>query len=163
MENDPLLIVRRVMPVDLRGVTELLVERQRNLLGGQEPDVDRVRNAAQAALEHPGVLAVGAYHEGQPGFAHGKLVGLLLMHLLVSVEDLGEVGWIETLYVRPPYRKRGLAERLLGQSLDFAGARGLRRLEVEFWEQHETEAATHLYRKHGFELVRRSRMSRAAG
>lgn len=161
MEIDPkLLIVRRVMPVDLRGLTELLVERQR--AREANPDADQIRNIAQAALEHPSVLVVGAYHEGQPGFAHGKLVGFLMMHVQISFEDLGEIGWIGTLFVRPPYRRRGLADRLLQQALPFAEARGLRRINLEFSDEHETEAATHLYRKHGFDLVRRSRMTRAS-
>jgi len=161
MDNADQLIVRRVMPVDLRGVAELLVERHGRR--GSVADEEKIHQVAQAALEHPGVLFVGAYHEGQPGFAHGKLVGLLTMHLLVSIEDLGEIGWIETLYVRPPYRRRGLAQRLLDQALSWAEARGLRRVDVEFWEKHDAAAAQRLYGNRGFELVRRSRMSRALG
>jgi GNAT superfamily N-acetyltransferase len=159
MDTDPQLIVRRVMPVDLRGVTQLLVERRG--VRGSAPDEEKIHQVAQAALESPSVLIVGAYHEGQPGFAHGKLVGLLIMHNLVSIEDLGEVGWIETLFVRPAYRRKGLAKRLLTQALGWGEARGLRRMDVEWTEAHDTAAADHLYRTQGFDLVRRSRMTRA--
>jgi ribosomal protein S18 acetylase RimI-like enzyme len=158
MDNDPLLIVRRVLPVDVRGVVGLLVERHGRR--GSSADETDIHKVVLAALEHPGVLIAGAYHEGQPGFAHGKLVGLVTMQTLVSIEDLGEVGWIETLYVRPQYRRRGLARRLLEQALAWGEARGLRSIDVEFSEQHDTEAADRLYRNHGFELIRRSRMTR---
>ena len=158
LPSDPNLVVRRVLPVDLRVCAELLVEQLHGR--GREVSPEPVRNAVQSALEEAQrVLVVGAYHEGQPGFAHGKMVGVLLMNVLLSVEHAGEVGWIETLYVRSAYRRLALASRLLEQALIWSRTRGLRRLDVEVSEEHEKDAAEQLYRAKGFELIRRSRMT----
>jgi ribosomal protein S18 acetylase RimI-like enzyme len=160
MTTEPQLIVRRVGGVDLRAATELLVQQQRAY--GREIDADRLRPIVQAALEDSDrILVIGAFHEGLPGFAHGKMVGVLLMSVLVSLQHAGEVGWIEELYVRDDYRRRGLGERLLAMALEWAGGRGLRALDLEVAvEGHNLEAAEHLYFKNGFVRVRRTRLSK---
>ncbi len=154
------LIVRQVMPVDLRATAELLVHsfRQR----GHTIDAGQVRNAVQAVLEDSQrVLVIGAYHENQPGFAHGKMVGILVMNVLTRVELAGQVGWIETLFVRPDYRRHGLGERMLKQALDWSAARGLRGLDLEVGDGSDPEAAGRLYDKHGFRTVRSTHLSRS--
>ncbi len=159
--SDDKLIVRRISGVDLRATTELFVHQQRSR-GNQLSD-ERLRPAVQATLEDADrVLMVGAFHEGLPGFQHGKMVGVLMLTLLVSLEHAGEVGWIEELYVRPDYRRRGLATRLLDLALDWAAARGLRALDLELGtgtgDGHEPEAAGHLYQKKGFQRIQRGRL-----
>jgi GNAT superfamily N-acetyltransferase len=161
MSSEPQLIVRRVGGVDLRAATELLVQQQRAY--GRDIDEERLRPAIQAALEDSDrVLVLGAFHEGLPGFAHGKMVGVLLMTLLVSLEHCGEVGWIEELYVRDDYRRKGLGERLLTMALDWTSARGLRAIDLEVAGEKGMEpvAAEHLYFKKGFERVQRRRLSK---
>ncbi len=160
--RDADLIVRQVMPVDLRATAELLVKAVE--ARGRHADPAEVRNAAQEALEDAHrVLVIGAYHENQPGFAHGKMVGVLVMNVLTSVEAAGQVGWIETLFVREDYRRRDLGERMLKQAMDWAGARGLRALDLEVGEGHASEAAQHLYRKHGFRVIHSTRMTHRFG
>jgi ribosomal protein S18 acetylase RimI-like enzyme len=160
MATEPELIVRRVSGVDLRAATELLVTQQRAY--GRETDADRLRPIVQAALEDSDrILVVGAFHEGLPGFAHGKMVGVLMMSVLVSLEHAGEVGWIEELFVREDYRRKGLGERLLSTAMEWSAGRGLRALDLEVAvEGHNLEAAEHLYFKKGFEKVRRARLSK---
>jgi ribosomal protein S18 acetylase RimI-like enzyme len=126
---------------------------------GRELDAGAVRNAVQQALEDQHVLVVGAYHENQPGFAHGKMVGVLVMSVGLSIEHAGEAGWVKTLYVRPEYRRRGLAEKMLRQALAWSETRGLRALDLEFGEAHESEATRRLYEKHGFHPVQLTRLS----
>jgi len=155
--NQKDLIVRRVVAVDLRATAELIVKSLAERPGA--PSAEAVRNAVQAALEdEQRVLCIGAYHENQPGFAHGKMVGVLMMNVLVSVEQAGQVGWIETLFVRPDYRRRGLGARMLGQTLDWARARGLRSLDIEIHPHHEEAAAGALYEKHRFRELTLGRM-----
>lgn len=158
--ESPQFSVRRVTGVDLRAATELLVQQQRAY--GRDLDADRLRPIVQAALEDSDrVLVVGAFHEGLPGFAHGKMVGVILMTVLISLEHAGEVGWIEELYVRDDYRKKGLGERLLSTALEWSAGRGLRALDLEVAvEGHNLEAAERLYYKKGFEKVRRTRLSK---
>jgi ribosomal protein S18 acetylase RimI-like enzyme len=157
------LVVRRISGVDLRAATELFSHQQRSR-GNEALSEEKLRPAVQAALEDADrVLLVGAFHEGLPGFAHGKMVGVLMLNLLVSLEHAGEVGWIEELYVRPDYRKRGLATRLLELALGWAEARGLRAVDLEVGlegSEHEPAAAQHLYQKKGFGKVGRARLQK---
>jgi len=162
MVSEPQLIVRRIGGVDLRAATELFVQQQRGY--GRDVDAERLRPSLQAALEDSDrVLAVGAFHEGLPGFAHGKMVGVLMMTVLVSLEHMGEVGWIEQLYVREDYRRKGLGERLLSTALDWGAARGLRALDVEIGDKHDPAAAQALYGKQGFGQIQRTRLSKLMG
>src|SRR5438552_17978380 len=162
MSSNLQLVVRRVGGVDVRATVELLVHQQR--AHGRSHSADELRPAVQAALEDSDrTLAIGAFHEGLPGFAHGKMVGVLVMNVLTSLEHAGEVGWIEELYVRDDYRRKGLGERLLAQALDWAEARGLRALDLEIGDGHDSQAAEKLYSKHGFKKIRRERLTRARG
>ena len=114
--SDPILVVRRVGGVDVRATVELLSHQQR----GRGRTAEELRPVVQAALQDEArTLVIGAFHEGLPGFAHGKMVGVLVMTIVTSLEQAGEVGWIEELYVRDDYRRKGLGERLLGQALDW--------------------------------------------
>src|SRR3954451_1762959 len=98
MSSEPTLIVRRVTGIDIRGAVELLVSQQKDL--GRPTNTDQLRPAVQAVLEDSDrTLVVGAYHEGLPGFQHGKIVGMFVMHVLPSLEHAGEVGWVQKLYV----------------------------------------------------------------
>ncbi len=154
------LIVRRVSGVDLRAATELLVHQQKDL--GKQVDSDKLRPAVQAVLEDSDrTLVAGAYHEGLPGFAHGKMVGMFIMHVLPSLEHAGEVGWIQKLYVRPDYRKKGLGDKLLALGMEWAEGRGLRALDLEVGDNDLPEAAQHLYAKKGFRVISRIRLTNA--
>jgi GNAT superfamily N-acetyltransferase len=158
MSSDPLLVVRRVSGVDLRATVELLVHQQR--AHGNEISEDELRPVVQATLEDSDrTLALGAFHEGLPGFAHGKMVGVLMMTVTLSLEHAGEVGWIDELFVRNDYRKKGLAQRMLAMAMGWAEARGLRALDLEVGEKHEPEPATRLYQKQGFQRIQRARLT----
>jgi GNAT superfamily N-acetyltransferase len=156
------LVVRRVGGVDLRPAVELLVHQLRahGRGPGQAMSAEQLRPAVQAMLEDSDrTLMIGAFHEGLPGFAHGKMVGVLLMNVFFSLEHAGEAGWIEELFVREDYRRRGLANRLLDQALDWARGRGVRSIDLEVGDGHEPTAAQHLYARRGFERIQRSRLS----
>jgi ribosomal protein S18 acetylase RimI-like enzyme len=152
------LVVRRISGVDLRAATEVFAHQQQSR-GNTAVSDEVLRPAVQAALEDADrVLMVGAFHEGLPGFQHGKMVGVLMMNLLVSLEHAGEVGWIEELYVRPDYRRKALATKLLDTAMQWAQARGLRALDLELGEGSEPDAANHLYEKQGFHRIQRGRL-----
>lgn len=158
--SEPQLIVRRISGVDLRAATELLVNQQRAY--GRDIDADRLRPVVQAVLEDGDrTLMLGAFHEGLPGFAHGKMVGVLMMSVVMSLEQVGEVGWIEELYVREDYRRKHLGDRLLTLALEWAEGRGLRALDLEVARVGDDPAAAEgLYFKKGFERVQRRRLSK---
>jgi GNAT superfamily N-acetyltransferase len=147
----------------VKGAVELLVNQQKAL--GRPVDTDKLRPAVQAVLEDSDrTLVVAAFHEGLPGFAHGKMVAMFIMHVLPSIEHMGEVGWIQKLYVREDYRKKGLGEKLLGQGLEWADGRGLRAIDLEVGEGGDlAEAAEHLYAKKGFRKIQRTRLTNTKG
>jgi GNAT superfamily N-acetyltransferase len=160
MSNEASLVIRRVSGIDLRATVELLTHQQR--AQGHDLQEDELRPAVQAALEDSDrTFVLGAFHEGLPGFAHGKMVGVLMMSVMISLEHAGEVGWIDELFVRSDYRKRGLGQRLLSQAMGWAEARGLRALDIEVGERHEPEPATRLYEKQGFKRIQRARLTLA--
>ncbi len=64
----------------------------------------------------------------------------------------GDAGWIGGLGTKPAYRRRGLGEHVLVAAIDAARAGGCREIGLEVLEGNE--AATWLYRKLGFRLVR---------
>lgn len=75
-----------------------------------------------------------------------KLVAYMLLSRAFSQEAGGMVTWIEELYVKPEYRKRGIS-RALFDLLDKRDSESTRwRLEVT----SENEAAKRLYKKLGF-------------
>ncbi len=159
MSDQPQLIVRRIGGVDLRAATELFTQQQRGF--GRDVDADRLRPIVQAALEDADrVLVVGAFHEGLPGFAHGKMVGVLMMTVLVSLEHAGEVGYIEQLFVREDYRRKGLGDRLLSLALDWSAARGLRAVDVEAHERFDPTVVRALYGRKGFQEIKRTRLTK---
>jgi len=68
------------------------------------------------------------------------------------VGQRGDAGWIGGVGTRPVYRRRGLGERVLVAAIETAKSRGCREIGLEVLEANE--AATWLYRKLGFRLVR---------
>ncbi|MBA2357552.1 MAG: GNAT family N-acetyltransferase [Actinobacteria bacterium] len=75
--------------------------------------------------------------------------------LLAFPERAGEheLGWIESLGVRPPWRRRGLGEALLRAALGELHARGLRRVGLGVDAENET-GALRLYERVGMRVVR---------
>jgi GNAT superfamily N-acetyltransferase len=156
--SEPNLIVRRVSGVDLRPAVELLVHQAK--AHGHGAAADHLRPTVQAMLEDSErTLMIGAFHEGLPGFQHGKMVAVLLMNVFFSLEHAGEAGWIEELFVREDYRKRGLARRLLEQAIEWSQGRGVRAVDLELGDGHEPAAADHLYIQRGFGKLHRTRLS----
>ncbi len=153
------LVVRSVSGVDLRAATELLFHQQQ--ANKRNVTLDTLRPMVQAALEDAShIFFFGAFHEGLPGFQHGKMVGVLIMNVSFSLEHAGEVGWIQELFVREDYRRKGLGDRLITLALEWAQARGLRALNLELGQGHDPDAATNLYVRRQFELVRCTRLTK---
>jgi mycothiol synthase len=65
------------------------------------------------------------------------------------------LGWVNTLGVRPPWRRRGLGEALLRRSFAALYERGLRRVGLGVDAQNVT-GALRLYERAGMRQVRRS-------
>ncbi len=72
--------------------------------------------------------------------------------LLGSVDE--GTGWVESLGVRPHWRRRGIARALLLDALEEFRRRGLRRGSLHVDAQNET-GATHLYERVGMTVAQR--------
>jgi ribosomal protein S18 acetylase RimI-like enzyme len=64
-------------------------------------------------------------------------------------------GWIGTLAVRRPWRRRGIGEVLLRRSFAVLHARGLRKVRLSV-DAENTTGATRLYERAGMHVLRRS-------
>ena len=104
------------------------------------------------ALPHPVLRAgAGAVDPGD-GWRGGRGHGALLPRSAPGQPDLG---WVSTLGVRRPWRRRGLALAILHASFRLLAARGKARVGLGVDSQSLT-GATRLYEKAGMRVVRES-------
>jgi GNAT superfamily N-acetyltransferase len=84
--------------------------------------------------------------------ADGVPVGLVLVQLVEKVPnpvpEAENIGYVSSLYVRPPWRGRGIGGRLLTTALDFC-----RRSEVDNVAGWPSARSIPLYQRHGFRSV----------
>ena len=80
-----------------------------------------------------------------------ELAGFVLAFPERPGED--DLGWIEVLGVRKPWRRRGLGEALLRTAIGVLHARGLRRVGLGVDTENET-GALKLYERIGMQVVR---------
>lgn len=85
----------------------------------------------------------------------GDLAGVVLASRFLSLKVAGEALWIEELYVKPEYRRRGIAGRLVETVLDWAEDQGFKGVELEAY--HMNTGASVLYRSLGFRRLARER------
>ena len=81
---------------------------------------------------------------------NGETVGYALLAKTFSQEAGGLVVWVEELYVKPPYRGRGIGSQFL-RDLVAEPPAGTKRIRLEV--EKENEAAVRLYRSLGFDWL----------
>jgi mycothiol synthase len=84
--------------------------------------------------------------------ASGELAGHILNYLGEPEADGTIVGWTESIAVRAPYRRRGLAGAMLAQSLRIVRDAGAARAALGVDQQNPNQAMT-LYQRLGFEIT----------
>jgi len=102
--------------------------------------------AARAALH--GLLADPALGRGVLIEMDGALAGYLAVCFGYSLEFQGRDAFVDELYVREPFRGRGLGARALEIAAELCRAAGVRALHLEV-ERRNTRAQE-VYRKAGF-------------
>jgi ribosomal protein S18 acetylase RimI-like enzyme len=85
----------------------------------------------------------------------GEIAGVMLAAPFWSLKMAGKGLWIETIYVRPEFRRRGIARDLVEYLLDWAEDKGYKGIELEAY--HMNTAASCLYRAQGFRRLARER------
>ncbi len=81
---------------------------------------------------------------------NGETVGYALLAKTFSQEAGGLVVWVEELYVKPPYRGRGIGSQFL-RNLIAEPPAGTKRIRLEV--EKENEAAVRLYHSLGFDWL----------
>jgi ribosomal-protein-alanine N-acetyltransferase len=92
----------------------------------------------KAELENPIALYLGVFFEG-------KLAGY------AGIQMILDEGYITNIAAAPEYRRRGIADRLMGGLMDAAVGRELSFVTLEVRESNTP--AQNLYRKYGFAAV----------
>ena len=82
-------------------------------------------------------------------------VGIAVLAWTWTLEHGGRVGWLEELYVAPPFRNRGIGARLLAAALEAAREEGCRAVDLEVATEHGR--AERLYERAGFRRLDRAR------
>lgn len=86
-----------------------------------------------------------------------RLVGVLLANFHWSVKFAGRSLWIESLYVDPAGRRRGVGRALVDYLLDWAYEHEIRGVDIEAY--HGNTPASVLYRTMGFRRLGRERFN----
>lgn len=131
--------VRRATPADADEILRLLE-------GLGRPPV-----AADPEPQRAGVLAHLAHPDGAIFVVDGdgELAGCASLWIRPRLNWTSPEAWLPDLYVRPAYRRRGIARALLDACVDEARRRGCHELRLESGEGR-TEAHA-LYGAYGFE------------
>jgi mycothiol synthase len=142
------LELRRVDPADaaiIRRVWEVGADVFREHYGeGEATDADWRR--FQASPEVQPALWCVAFDR-----ASGEIAGHILNYLGLPEKDGSIVGWTESIGVRAPFRRRGLASAMLAESLRIVRDAGASRAALGVDQQNPNEAMT-IYERLGFRI-----------
>lgn len=90
--------------------------------------------------------------------AEEKPIGVAYVARILSLEHGGWSGWLDELYVLPPWRERGVGSALLAAAIAGATARDWESLDLEVDSNHQRVIP--LYERNRFEPVHRTRFVR---
>lgn len=144
----PGLLIRPIDPVD-RAIQRRVFDADVEVFRDHWGDVDGSESAWQAFVESPDIQP----ELWQVAFDResGEIAGQILNYLAPG-PDGRTIGWTESIAVRRPYRRRGLARALLARSLARVRAAGAESAALGVDQQNENRALE-LYRSLGFEVV----------
>jgi GNAT superfamily N-acetyltransferase len=89
---------------------------------------------------------------------HPKVVGLVVLSYVWTLEHGGRTAWVDEVFVAPTYRGRGVGRLLLRVALAVAQKAGCRIAQLEVVQGHKR--AERLYQREGFTAVARRRWNR---
>lgn len=147
------IIIDEPQPEDASAIGALFEEDMRDL--GVETDRDELNEVA-------GAVARGMKSSPRECLCwvartadRDQVVGVVVANFNWSIKFGGRSLWIETLYVTPSARRRGLGRALVEQLLDWAEAHDIRGIDLEAYRGNTP--ASILYRTLGFHRLGRER------
>ena len=137
------LEVRPVTGADLPAVWEAMIEAFRDHFGAEDTSEESYRAWIENPVTDPSLFAV-AYAGGQvAGAVHGEI------HPRENEANGYRRGWTDPVYVRRPWRRRGLASALLGRALVLLREQDMTSAQLDVDTRNENQALT-LYERQGF-------------
>ncbi len=144
--------IRALQASDATDVAVMFADDMKKL--GTNTPVRRIERLIESVLEDAQATCACwvVYFEGHP-----TLAGVTLVDFYHSIKFGGRSLWIEGLYVRPEFRRRGIGAVLVEHIVDWAEENGFLGLDLEAY--HGNTPAAVLYRSHGFSRLGRERFS----
>jgi GNAT superfamily N-acetyltransferase len=114
---------------------------------------EELRSVIQTVIAEPryGFMLAARAPDSRP-------IGVAYASSLLSLEHGGVSGWLEELYVLPPWRGQGIGSRLVEEVVGHARELGWRGIDLEVEASHQR--AISLYARHQFQPHSRSRFYR---
>jgi GNAT superfamily N-acetyltransferase len=114
---------------------------------------EELRSVIQTVIAEPryGFMLAARAPDSRP-------IGVAYASSLLSLEHGGVSGWLEELYVLPPWRGQGIGSRLVEEVVGHARELGWRAIDLEVEASHQR--AISLYARHQFQPHSRSRFYR---
>lgn len=123
MEAGDEVVIRPARADDVEAMVELL-----RIIFGVESDFAFDAARHRRALKFMLVDAVNRYVA--VACCAGRIVGMCTAQVIISTAEGGPAAWVEDMVVAQPHRGRGVGRRLLGAIEQWAGSRGIRRLQL---------------------------------
>jgi diamine N-acetyltransferase len=133
--------VRRATRSDVELLADMMADNYAE--SGYHMDVHRARAAFEAVVADERLGCAWVLESGQ------QSAGYMVVTLGYSMEYGGLDAFVDDLFVRRPFRGRGLGTGALTLARDFCVKRGVRALHLEV--ERENPVAQSLYRRSGFE------------
>lgn len=146
---EPGVVVRRASERDLDDVAELMIRFYRFneefdpawTLGEEDPD--KVKGILAEYMERGDLILVAE--------VEGRVVGFLRAGIVENkLLERSRIGLLRELYVKPEYRRRGIARKLIEEASEELKRRGAQLIAAEF--PGLNVVAEDFYRKLGFRL-----------
>jgi ribosomal protein S18 acetylase RimI-like enzyme len=137
------LEVRPVTSADLRPIWDAMAEAFRDHFGAEDWSEASYRGWTELPQTDPSLFVIAFDGTEIAGGVHGEI------HPQENEANGYLRGWTEPVYVRRPWRRRGLASALLGRALVRLRERGMTSAQLDVDTENENQALT-LYERHAF-------------
>lgn len=137
------LEVRPVTAADLPAIWEAMVEAFRDHFGAEDSGEESYRGWIESPHTDPALFVIAFAGETVAGGVHGEI------RTRENEVNGYRRGWTDPVYVRRPWRRRGLASALLGRALVRLREAGMTSAQLDVDTENEHQALT-LYERHGF-------------
>jgi ribosomal protein S18 acetylase RimI-like enzyme len=137
------LEVRPVAVADLPAIWDALVESFRDHFGAWDTSEASYRTWVEYPATDPSLMIVAFDGEEVAGGVHAEI------HPAENEAQGYLRGWTDPVYVRRPWRRRGLASALMGRALVRLRERGMTSAQLDVDTRNANQALA-LYERHGF-------------